>query len=141
MVAPLTAAIDAYRQTTERQVDQLVTQAMQLGRLRADMAALRATRMLTARRGGPEPGCAPRTLSGRWSRTVGALSHYASEAGSNSSSPYQREASHAAALASALPPLLTRIIPAAMLSIVPPGVPAPPPPRRPPQAHQPAQRS
>jgi len=55
IVAPLTAAIDAYRLANERQVDQLITQAEQLGRLKAEMAALRTTRAArapTARRQG-----------------------------------------------------------------------------------------
>jgi excisionase family DNA binding protein len=64
IVAPLTAAIDAYRQVNERQVEQLVVQAEQLGRLRAKMAALRAARMLTARRGGSRNRAAGREPAG-----------------------------------------------------------------------------
>jgi excisionase family DNA binding protein len=53
IVAPLTAELAANRQMIERQVDQLVSQAEQIGRLRAELAARPRSHAPTVRRGGP----------------------------------------------------------------------------------------
>jgi hypothetical protein len=52
IVAPLTAAIDAYRQANERHVEQLVSQAEQIGRLKAELAVKGASQTPTMRRRG-----------------------------------------------------------------------------------------
>jgi hypothetical protein len=63
IVAPLTAAIDGYRQANERHVEQLVSQAEQIGRLRAELAVRGASQTPTVRR---QPQSALRPHRGVW---------------------------------------------------------------------------